>query len=119
MLVSLIINLYTSRVILEVLGVSDFGIYNLIGGIVVLMAVINTSMSGATSRFLTFDIGRGDIQHLKYTFCSALQLHFIIAIIVLIVGETIGLWFVNTQIVIPLERMYAANWVYQMSLLVM
>ena len=119
MLVSLIINLYTSRVILEVLGVSDFGIYNLIGGIVVLMAVLNTSMSGATSRFLTFDIGRGDIQHLKYTFCSALQLHFIIAIIVLIVGETIGLWFVNTQIVIPIERMYAANWVYQMSLLVM
>ena len=117
MLVALIVNLYTSRVILDVLGVSDFGIYNLIGGIVVLMAVLNTSMSVATSRFLTFDIGKGDKLHLKQTFSSALQLHLIIAIVVIIIGETVGLWFVNTQIVIAPDRIYAANWVYQMSLI--
>ena len=117
MLVALIVNLYTSRVILDVLGVSDFGIYNLIGGIVVLMAVLNASMSGATSRFLTFDIGKGDKLHLKQTFSSALQLHLIIAIVVIIIGETVGLWFVNTQIVIAPDRFYAANWVYQMSLI--
>lgn len=116
MLVALVVNLYTSRVILDVLGVSDFGIYNLIGGIVVLMAVLNASMSGATSRFLTFDIGKGDILHLKQTFASALQLHVIIALVVIIIGETIGLWFINTQIVIAPDRIYAANWVYQMSL---
>ena len=77
------ISFYTSRVILQQLGVEDFGIYNLVGGVVSLMSFLNSSMAGATSRFLTFDIGRNDFNHLKKTFSSALQIHISIAFIVL------------------------------------
>ena len=110
------ISFYTSRVILQQLGVEDFGIYNLVGGVVSLMSFLNSSMAGATSRFLTFDIGRNDFNHLKKTFSSALQIHISIAFIVLLIGECIGVWFINTQLNIPEARISAANVVFQMSL---
>lgn len=113
------ISLYTSRVILEVLGVEDFGIYNIVGGIVSMMSFLNAAMSGATARFLTFEMGRGNIEKLRLTFNAAIQVHIAIAIIIIIIGETLGLWFVNTQLVIPEIRMEAANIVYQMSLIIM
>lgn len=109
------ISLYTSRVVLMQLGVTDFGIYNVVGGAVALLGFLNTSMSGATSRFLTYDIGRGDYAHLKEVFSSAMQIHLVIALIVVLVGEIVGVWFINTCLEIPLDRRFAANIVYQFS----
>lgn len=116
MLFSVCISLYTSRVVLEVLGVEDFGTYNVVGGVVALMGFFNTSMAGATSRFLIFDIGKNDISHLKKTFSSVLQIHILIAIAILFIGELVGGWFINSQLEIPAERIVAANWVFQLSL---
>lgn len=93
MLLSVAIGLYTSRVVLQVLGVEDYGIYGVVGGIVAMMSFLNASMSGATSRFITFELGKGDTQRLKDTFSSALIIHIFIAFIVFILAETIGLWF--------------------------
>lgn len=116
MLFAVCINLYTSRLVLEYLGVEDFGVYNVVGGIVSLMMFVNTAMSGATSRFITFCLGKNDVLELKATISSAIQVHAIIALFILLIGESVGLWFVNSQLNIPTESMYAANWVYQFSL---
>ena len=113
------VSLYTSRLVLNTLGVEDFGIYGVVGGVVGLFSFLNASMSGATSRFLTFEIGRGNIQKLKETFCSALNIHIGIALFFLILAETVGLWFVMHKLVIPEGRMTAALWVYQFSILSM
>lgn len=117
MFFTMIVGLYTSRVVLQTLGVEDYGIYGVVGGIVSMMGFLNASMSGATSRFLTFELGKGEKERLKKTFSSALVVHIIIAIIVFVVAETIGLWFLSNKLVIPQERMTAANWVYQLSIL--
>ena len=117
MFLSMIVGLYTSRVVLNTLGVEDYGIYGVVGGVVSMMGFLNASMSGATSRFITFELGKGNFQRLKDTFSSALIVHIGIALIVLIVAETVGLWFLNNKLVIPEERMYAAHWVYQLSIL--
>lgn len=117
MFISVIVSLYTSRVVLQTLGVEDYGIYGVVGGIVAMMGFINASMSGATSRFLTFELGRGDFSRLSKTFSSALLVHIIIAVIVLVLAETVGLWFLCNKLVIPEGRMTAAHWVYQLSIL--
>lgn len=117
MFISVIISLYTSRVVLQTLGVEDYGIYGVVGGIVAMMGFINASMSGATSRFLTFELGRGDFSRLSKTFSSTLLVHIIIAVIVLVLAETVGLWFLCNKLVIPEGRMTAAHWVYQLSIL--
>ncbi|MCL2596414.1 MAG: oligosaccharide flippase family protein [Paludibacter sp.] len=117
MLLTMGVSLYTSRVVLNTLGVEDFGIYNVVGGVIVMFGFLNSSMSGATSRFLTFELGRQDYEKLKKTFSAALTVHFIIAGIILILGETIGLWFLENKLVITPERMDAAQWVYQLSIL--
>lgn len=116
MFLTMIVGLYTSRVVLNVLGVEDYGIYGVVGGVVAMLGFLNASMSGATSRFLTFELGKGDKKRLADTFSSALMVHIAIALIVLIVAETVGLWFLNNKLVIPAERMTAARWVYQMSI---
>lgn len=116
-LVAMGINLYTSRLILEYLGVEDFGLYNIVGGIVALMMFLNSSMRGATSRYLTFYLGKTDEKSLKKCFSAALLVHIAIAVILILLGETIGLWFVNTQLVIPAQKMWEANWIYQFSLI--
>lgn len=117
MFISVIVSLYTSRVVLQTIGVEDYGIYGVVGGIVAMMGFINASMSGATSRFLTFELGRGDFSRLSKTFSSALLVHIIIAVIVLVLAETVGLWFLCNKLVIPEGRMVAAHWVYQLSIL--
>lgn len=119
MLLSVVVSLYTSRVVLEVLGVEDYGIYGLVGGVVGMFAFLNSTMAGATSRFLTYEMGLGDEYRLKATFSSALIIHIAIAVLVLILSETIGLWFLNNKLVIPAERMNAAHWVLQFSVLSM
>lgn len=115
MIFMMLIGLYTSRVNLHSLGVEDYGIYNVVGGIVVMFSVINGSISAAISRFLTFELGTGNIERLKKIFSTSVTIQIIISLIILVLAETIGLWFVNNKMVIPESRMYAANWVYQFS----
>lgn len=115
--VSMIVALYTSRKILETLGVDDFGIFNVVGGIISLMSFINGSMSVATQRYLTYELGRGTEGQFNKVFNMAVYIHAIIAVIVLIAAETVGVWFVNTQLNIPEVRMEAANWVFQATIL--
>jgi O-antigen/teichoic acid export membrane protein len=113
----MLVTLYTSRVILNTLGVEDYGIYNVVGGVVSLLSVFSSAMSTATQRFLSFEIGKGDFVQLKKTFNAAHIIHIGIALFVFILAETVGLWFVKNYLVIPNERMNAAIWVYHFSIL--
>jgi O-antigen/teichoic acid export membrane protein len=117
MLLTMGVSLYTSRVVLNTLGVEDFGIYNVVGGVVVLFSFINGAMSTATQRFLSFELGRNDIEETKRVFSMSMTVHFSIVFFVILLAETIGLWFLNTQMNIATDRMNAANWVYQFSIL--
>ena len=117
MAIVMVVTFYTSRVILAVLGASDYGIYNVVGGIVTMMAFLNGALSASTSRFLTYELGIGNIDQLKKTFSASLNLHICVALLVLLVGETIGLWLFYEKLVIPDERMNAAFWVYQFSII--
>lgn len=117
MFLTLIISLFTSRIILSTLGVVDFGIYNVLGGVVAAFAFLNGTLSGATSRFITYELGSSKIERLKKTFASALTIHLGVAVLILILGETVGLWLMENELVIPENRMFAARVVYQMSLL--
>jgi len=117
MLLTMAISLYTSRIVLNTLGVEDFGIYNVVGGFVTMFGFLNSAMASATQRFLAFEIGRNDKIQLHNVFSMSLNIHFLIALIILVLAETVGLWFVNTQLTIPAERMVAARWVYQFSIL--
>lgn len=116
MLITMLVTLYTSRVVLKELGVEDFGIYQVVGGVVGMLSFLNASLSAGTSRFLTFELGIGDFSKLKRTFSTTLSLHILIAIIILILAETLGLWFVLNKLAIPAERMNAALWVYHLSI---
>lgn len=113
------VSLYTSRVVLETLGVDDFGIYNVVGGIVMFLSFINTSMASATQRFLNVELGRNDKAGVKRVFVNALIIHFIIAILVILLAETIGVWFLNCHMNIAQDRLEAANYVLQFSIATM
>lgn len=113
MFVTLAISFYTSRVVLQALGVSDYGIYNVVGGVIVMISTLTGALGGATSRFLTYALGKNDPDNLKTTFSTAFYIHLALAILFVVVAETVGVWFVNTQLVIPEGRMGAANWVFQ------
>ena len=116
MAIVMVVTFYTSRVILQVLGASDYGIYNVVGGIVTMMAFLNSALGSSSSRFLTYELGTGNMDQLKKTFSASLNLHIAVSVLVLIVGETVGLWFFYEKLVIPEERMNAAFWVYQISI---
>lgn len=115
MLFTMAIGLYTSRVVLNTLGVTDYGIYNVVGGVISLLGFITSSMAGASSRYITYDLGKGDMAVMKRTFGNIISIHFVLAGVVFLVGETLGLWFVLNKLQIPSERMTAAFWVYQFS----
>lgn len=117
MLFSMLVSLYTSRVVLNTLGVEDYGIYNVVGGFVAMFSMVSSSLSSAVSRFLTFELGKGNMERLKETFSTSLMIHLALAGIVFILAESVGVWFLNTQMTIPEERLYAANWVFQASIL--
>lgn len=117
MLLTMAVTLYTSMVVLKTLGVDDFGIYNIVGGVVVLFSFLNNAMSTATQRFLNFEMGRGAEGDVNRMFSMSMTAHLSIALIVVLLSETIGLWFLNTQLNIPADRMNAANWVYQFTIL--
>lgn len=115
MLFSMVVSLYTSRVVLNALGVEDYGIYNVVGGFVTMFSLISNSLSSAVSRFLTFELGRGDMERLKAIFSTSVLIHIALAAVIFILAETVGVWFLNTQMTIPAERLTAANWVFQAS----
>ena len=117
MILIMLVTLYTSRVILAQLGIKDYGIYNVVGGVVTMFAFLNNCMTSSTQRFMTFELGRGDMQRLKDVFAASLNIHAMIALVIVLLAETVGLWFVNTKLVIPADRMVAANWVYQFAIL--
>lgn len=117
MLFMMALSLYTSRIILNTLGVKDFGIYNVVGGIVGMFSFLNNSMSSATQRYITFSIGKGVFENQQKVFCTAVQIHIGIALLVALLGETVGLWFLYHKMQIPLDRIDAAFWVVQCSVL--
>ena len=116
MLFTMMVSLYTSRVVLATLGVEDFGIYNVVGGVVTMFAIISTSLSSAISRFITIELGKGDLRRLKTVFSTAVVIQFLMALVVVILAELIGVWFLNNKMNIPEVRMNAANWVLQFSI---
>lgn len=118
MIFMMAVSLYTSRVVLNTLGVQDYGIYNVVGGIVVMISFINSSMSAATQRYLTFELGKGNLPKIKEVFVTSVNIHIIISVIILIIAETIGLWFLLNKMTIPESRVEAAVIVYQCSILV-
>lgn len=115
MLITMAVGFYTSRVILNALGVTDFGIYNVVGGIVAALSILNGAMAGTTQRWITMALGKGDEDNLKKVFSVGLTAQLIIAIIILLCIETLGLWYLHEYAVIPEERMSAAFIVFQIS----
>ncbi len=111
------VGLYTTRVVLHTLGESDYGIYNVVGGIVAMLTFLNTAMTGASQRYISFELGREEPGRLNKVFCTSVNIHVLISLIIFVFAETIGLWFVNAKLNIPEERMLTANWVYQFSIL--
>ena len=115
MIFLMVISLYTSRVILDALGVEDYGIYNVVGGFVALFGLISAALTSACSRFLNFEMGKGDVQRQNVVFSTALTIQWTLAIIVFLIAEIIGVWYVNNVMVMPAERLTAANWCFQFS----
>lgn len=117
MLFMMVISLYTSRVILNSLGVEDFGIYNVVGGVVAMFSLLSGSLSASISRFITYELGKGNEENLNRIFSSAVTIQLGLAIVIIILAESVGLWFLNVKMNIPEVRMIAANWVFQFSIL--
>lgn len=117
MILIMLVSLYTSRVVLAQLGISDFGIYNVTAGVVTMLSFLNSCMASSTQRYMTFELGRGDMQRLKDVFAASLNIHAAMALVIVVLAETLGLWIVNHQLVIPPDRMLAAHWVYQFAIL--
>ena len=116
MLFLMVVSLFTSRVILNTLGVEDFGIYNVVGGIVAMFTIISGSLTSAISRFLTFELGKGYKEKLKTIFSTSVNIQLGLSAIIILIGEIVGIWFLNNQMNIPAERMMAANYILQCSL---
>lgn len=117
MIIMTLISLYTAKVMLNVLGFEDYGIYQIVGSIVVLFSFLNKGLSAASSRFITAEIATNNVENGNRTFNVCLQAHFIIAFIIFIIAETIGLWIVNCVLKIPEGRMFAVNVIYQFSII--
>lgn len=117
MLLMMAVNLYTSRVILEVLGMEDYGIYNVVGGVVGLFSIISGSLSTATQRFIAFGLGRNDKDYLSRVFSTSIYIHIAMCVLILLMAETIGLWFLKNEMQIPSDRVNAAMWVYQCAVI--
>lgn len=116
MLFLMLIGLYTSRVILKTLGISDYGTYNLVGGVISMFSILTSSLSTAISRFITFELGKGHSERLNKVFSTSVNVQLILGLVVVLFSETIGVWFLNTHLQIPAERMVAANWVLQCAI---
>jgi O-antigen/teichoic acid export membrane protein len=116
MMVVMAINLYTVRLVLNALGAEDYGIYNVVAGVITMLMSVSSVLSTATQRYYSYSIGENKLKRLRNIFSTSINIYALLSLIVIILGETVGLWFVNTQLVIPHERMMAANWIYQFSI---
>lgn len=116
MIVTMIVGLFTSRIVLQTLGISDYGVYNVVGGFVTMLSYMNAVFVDANQRFISFSLGEGNIDKLKRIFSTSIQTQLVYVGILFVVAETFGLWFINNKLVISPDRMVAANWVYQCSL---
>ena len=112
-----LLGLYTSRVILQVLGVTDYGVYSVVGGVISMMGILTKSLSTAVSRYLTFELGKGDSKRLADVFSTSVNVQLMISAVIVIVGSTLGMWFLNHKMNIPPERLEAANWVMWCSII--
>lgn len=117
MTIAMVVSLYTSRIVLNVLGASDYGLYNVVGGIVMMLSFLNGSLSAGTSRFLSYELGTGNWENLKKMFNVALVSHIALAFLIFILAETLGLWFLNVYMSFSVDRTFAVNIVYQLSIL--
>lgn len=117
MLFMMVVSLYTSRVILNALGVEDFGIYNVVGGVVAMFSVISGSLSAAISRFITYELGKGDQSKLNKIFSASVTIQLLLSLIIVVLIESVGVWLLNAKMTIPETRMTAANWVLQFSII--
>lgn len=117
MLFIMAVSLYTSRIVLNALGVEDFGIYNVVGGVVAMFSMLSGSLSAAITRFITYELGTGNRENLKKIFSSSVTIQIALALLIVLLSEVIGVWFLNIKMNIPEERMTAANWVFQFSIL--
>ena len=113
----MLVSIYTSRVVLKALGVEDYGIYNAVGGVIAMFSVISGALSNAISRYITFGLGKGDINDLKKIFFTSVAIQVLISLLIILLAEAVGVWFLNNKMSIPSERLFAANWVLQFSLL--
>ena len=117
MALTMLVGLYTSRVVLNVLGVDDFGLYNVIGGIMSLFTVLNAALINTTSRFITVSLAKGNAQDTRQIFNMAFLLHLFVGILIVMLGETVGFWYLHSKLVIPKGRDIAAEWLYQFTIL--
>lgn len=117
MLFMMVVSLYTSRVVLNALGVEDFGIYNVVGGVVAMFSMLSGSLSAAITRFITYELGTGNKENLKKIFSSSVTIQIGLALLIILLAEAVGVWFLNVKMNIPDARMVAANWVFQFSIL--
>ena len=117
MLFTMAVSLFTSRVILNTLGVEDYGTYNVVGGIVTMFSVLSGSLSASISRFITFELGRGNIQRLKTVFSTGVNIQLGMSLFIVLIAEAVGVWFLNVKMNIPSDRLVAANWVFQCAVL--
>lgn len=115
MLFLMLVSLYTSRVILDALGVEDYGIYNVVGGFVAMFGLISAALTSASSRFLNYEMGKGNVQRQRVVFSTVVTIQWVLAIIVAVLADVIGVWYVNNVMVLPAERLTAANWCFQFS----
>lgn len=113
MLIVMCVGLFTSRVVLSTLGIDDYGIYNVVGGLVALFGFLNESMASGTSRFLTYSLAKNDGKETNRVFCTSMLIHALVAVVLIVLSETVGLWFLYEKLVFPPERLTAALWVYQ------
>lgn len=111
------VSLYTVRVVLRTLGVEDYGIYSAVGGIVTSLSFVTSVLASASQRFFSIDLGKNDLYSLKKTFSVMVFLYIIVALLILLIAETIGLWFLENKMTIPESRMDAAYWVFQCSII--
>lgn len=113
----MLVSLYTVRVVLNTLGAEDYGIYNVVAGVVTMFSFLSGAMATASQRYFAFEMGKGNEEGLQKIFSVTMTIYVLLALIIMLLAETVGLWFVNTKLVIPTERMVAARWIYQFAIL--
>ena len=117
LILTMLISLYTTRVVLNALGVVDFGIYNVVCGFVAMFSFLNTTMSNGIQRFYNYEAGKNGIESVAKIYQTAILIQLLLVLLILLVIEPLGIWYINNKMVIPVSRLFAANWVFQCSLL--